>query len=57
VRPWVTAVAALAPRGLYVSGRSVSKAGLTATVVRDSSTGGHTFEAGAMVGLPQWCTS
>ena len=34
------AVSQLAPRGLYVSGRSVSKAGLTATVVKDPSTGG-----------------
>ena len=39
----------MAPRGMYVSGRSVSKAGLTATVVKDPATGGHTFEAGAMV--------
>jgi DNA helicase MCM8 len=43
------AVSSVAPRGMYVSGRSVSKAGLTATVVKDPGTGGHTFEAGAMV--------
>lgn len=43
------AVSSVAPRGMYVSGRSVSRAGLTATVVRDPGTGGHTFEAGAMV--------
>ena len=42
------AASGLAPRGMYVSGRSVSKAGLTATVVRDRS-GGYAFEAGAMV--------
>ena len=43
------AASSVAPRGMYVSGRSVSKAGLTATVVRDPGTGSHTFEAGAMV--------
>ena len=43
------AAAGVSPRGMYVSGRSVSKAGLTATVVRDPTAGGHTFEAGAMV--------
>lgn len=43
------AASGVAPRGMYVSGRSVSKAGLTATVVKDPATGGHTFEAGAMV--------
>ena len=43
------AVSSVAPRGMYVSGRSVSKAGLTATVVKDPGTGSHTFEAGAMV--------
>ena len=43
------AASGLAPRGMYVSGRSVSKAGLTATVVRDAATGGYAFEAGAMV--------
>jgi DNA helicase MCM8 len=43
------AASGLAPRGMYVSGRSVSKAGLTATVVKDAGTGGYAFEAGAMV--------
>lgn len=43
------AASKLAPRGMYVSGRSVSKAGLTATVVKDPVSGGYAFEAGAMV--------
>ena len=43
------ACSTLAPRGMYVSGRSVSKAGLTATVVKDPGGGGYAFEAGAMV--------
>jgi len=43
------AVSNLAPRSIYVCGRTVSAAGLTAAVVRDSGTGAQTFEAGAIV--------
>ena len=43
------AVASLAPRSIYVCGRTVSAAGLTAAVVRDQGTGAQTFEAGAVV--------
>ena len=43
------AVSSLAPRSIYVCGRTVSAAGLTAAVVRDQGTGAQTFEAGAVV--------
>ena len=43
------AVSNVANRGLYVSGRSASAAGLTATVVKDSENGGSTYEAGALI--------
>jgi replicative DNA helicase Mcm len=43
-------VSQLVPRGRYVSGKGVSAAGLTATVVRDEEfLGGWTLEAGALV--------
>jgi|YelNatPaOPRAMG01_1025707.scaffolds.fasta_scaffold08474_11 replicative DNA helicase Mcm len=43
-------VAGLIPRGRYVSGKGVSGAGLTATVVRDEEfLGGWVLEAGALV--------
>jgi len=41
-------VAAMAPRGIYTSGRGSTAAGLTAAVVRDK-TGGMMLEAGALV--------
>ena len=43
------AVAAVAPRGIYVCGNTSSSAGLTASVVRDSLTGEYACEAGALV--------
>jgi len=42
-------VAKLAPRGMYTSGKGSTAAGLTATVVRDRSTGDFYLEAGALV--------
>jgi len=42
----------MAPRGIYASGQSASKAGLTAAVIRDEGLGGGdrwTVEAGALV--------
>ncbi len=39
----------IAPKGRYVSGKSASGAGLTATVVRDEFLKGWSLEAGAMV--------
>ncbi len=42
-------VAQISPRGLYTTGKGSTAAGLTAAVVRDSSTGGWTLEAGALV--------
>jgi replicative DNA helicase Mcm len=42
------AVARIAPRGLFVSGQSSSKAGLTVTVTKDESDGRWVAEAGAM---------
>jgi replicative DNA helicase Mcm len=39
----------IAPKGRYVSGKGVSAAGLTATVVRDEFLRGWSLEAGAMV--------
>ncbi|MEM1545891.1 MAG: minichromosome maintenance protein MCM [Candidatus Methanomethylicia archaeon] len=42
-------VAQLAPRGLYTSGKGTTAAGLTATVIRDKSTGEYYLEAGALV--------
>lgn len=41
-------VAAVAPRGLYTSGRGTTAAGLTAAVLREHG-GGMTLEAGALV--------
>lgn len=41
-------VAAIAPRGLYTSGRGTTAAGLTAAVLREKG-GGMTLEAGALV--------
>jgi DNA replicative helicase MCM subunit Mcm2 (Cdc46/Mcm family) len=43
------AVAAAAPRGLYVCGNTCTTAGLTVSVVRDAVTGDSMFEAGAVV--------
>jgi replicative DNA helicase Mcm len=42
-------IAGIAPKGRYVSGKSSSGAGLTATVVRDEFLRGWSLEAGAMV--------
>ncbi len=42
-------IAALAPRGLYTSGKGSTAAGLTAAVLRDPDTEGLTLEAGALV--------
>ncbi|MGC8676028.1 MAG: minichromosome maintenance protein MCM [Candidatus Micrarchaeia archaeon] len=43
-------VTAIVPKGIYVSGKSVSSAGLTATAERDElSEGGWTLKAGALV--------
>jgi len=41
-------IAAIAPRGLYTSGRGTTAAGLTAAVLREKG-GGMTLEAGALV--------
>ncbi len=41
--------AVVAPKARYVSGKGVSGAGLTATVVRDEFLGGWSLEAGALV--------
>jgi replicative DNA helicase Mcm len=43
------AVARIAPRGLFVSGQSSSKAGLTVTLTKDEGDGRWMVEAGAMV--------
>jgi len=43
------AVAAVAPRAVYTSGKGASAAGLTAAVVRDSLSGEPILEAGALV--------
>lgn len=43
------AVAAAAPRGLYLCGNTSTGAGLTVSVVRDPVTGDSMFEAGAVV--------
>ncbi len=42
-------ISSIAPKGRYVSGKSASGAGLTATVVRDELMRGWSLEAGAMV--------
>lgn len=42
-------ISAIAPKGRYVSGKSASGAGLTATVVKDEFLRGWGLEAGAMV--------
>ncbi|RLE43321.1 AAA family ATPase, partial [Candidatus Woesearchaeota archaeon] len=42
-------ISAIAPKGRYVSGKGVSGAGLTATVVKDEFLGGWSLEAGALV--------
>ncbi len=42
-------ISTIAPKGRYVSGKSASGAGLTATVVRDEFLRGWALEAGAMV--------
>ena len=43
------AIAAVAPRGVYVCGSASSSAGLTVSVVKDAVTGEFVFEAGALV--------
>ncbi len=42
-------VGVIAPKGRYVSGKGVSGAGLTASVVKDEFLGGWSLEAGALV--------
>ena len=42
-------IAAIAPKGRYVAGKSATGAGITATVVRDEFLRGWSLEAGAMV--------
>jgi len=42
-------VAAIAPRGVYTSGRGSTAAGLTAAVIREKATGDFFLEAGALV--------
>lgn len=42
-------VSTIAPKGRYVSGKSATAAGLTATVIRDEFLRGWSLEAGAMV--------
>ena len=42
-------ISGIAPKGRYVSGKSASGAGLTATVVKDEFLRGWSLEAGAMV--------
>lgn len=51
----LTAVAALAPRGVYVCGNTTSSSGLTVTVVKDPVTGDFALEAGALVMGDQGC--
>ncbi len=41
--------ARIAPRGIYTSGKGSTAAGLTASVLRDKSTGEYYLEAGALV--------
>lgn len=43
----LTAIAGLAPRGVYVSGTTSTATGLTVTMGRDPLTGDPTLEAGA----------
>lgn len=42
-------ISTIAPRGRYVSGKSATAAGITATVIRDEFLRGWSLEAGAMV--------
>jgi len=42
-------LADIAPRSVYVCGTALSQAGLTVAVTRDSVTGEHTLEAGALI--------
>ncbi|MCX8159266.1 MAG: minichromosome maintenance protein MCM [Candidatus Pacearchaeota archaeon] len=42
-------ISSIAPKGRYVSGKSATSAGLTATVVKDEFLRGWSLEAGAMV--------
>ena len=42
-------VSAIAPRGIYTSGKGATAAGLTAAVVKEKSTGEFYLEAGALV--------
>ncbi len=41
--------ARISPRGIYTSGKGSTAAGLTATVIRDKTTGDYYLEAGALV--------
>lgn len=43
------AVSSLIPRGRFVSGRGVSGAGITATVLKSELTGDYTLEGGALI--------
>ncbi|MBI3052187.1 hypothetical protein HYY74_07090 [Candidatus Woesearchaeota archaeon] len=42
-------ISRIAPKGRYISGKSVTGAGMTAAVVRDEFLGGWSLEAGALV--------
>jgi len=42
------AVAAVAPRGVYVCGNTTTSAGLTVSIHRDAVTGDYTLEAGTI---------
>ena len=49
------AVAAIAPRGVYVCGNTTTTAGLTVTLHKETSTGDYGLEAGALVLADQGC--
>ena len=45
----LSAAVKLAPRGVYVTGNTSTKAGLTVTITKDPETGETALEAGALV--------